>query len=328
MRSPTSPAAWDAGRQAGRPELRRPAAVRQPGLRDRLRDVVLRRAGLRRLPGARRATARPTPTRPPSCRLDRRYDHLVAITRSGTTSEVLNLVAAAGARTPVPVTAITAAGGSPVTGLRAAVDRAGLRRRASRSCRRASRPPCSRCSGPTSARTSRRSPRRPGWRSRPSFRWIPAKFEHFVFVGTGAGAAAGQRGGAEDARDRRRLDRGLPGDGAAARPDERAEPAVAGLVARRRARAAWATRSPAPARRGSSQPEDPQVALVRVQRLAVGERAGQGAGPRPSPFPVPVGHPARPRLTTREVMRSDQTATGAETAAAARGQRPPSPRAC
>ena len=62
-------------------------------------------------PGRRRGRARPTPSPPPRCRPGRRYDRLVAISRSGTTSEVVRLLDAAPPGLPTLV--ITAVAGSP-----------------------------------------------------------------------------------------------------------------------------------------------------------------------------------------------------------------------
>ena len=107
--------------------------------RGRLRHVALHRPGLRRRSGRRPATARRTPSRPPSSRPAARTTRVLAISRSGTTTEVLDAVAGIGER--MPTVAITRGRREPA--------RAGGR---AASC-------C--CRSPTSARSSRPgSPRR------------------------------------------------------------------------------------------------------------------------------------------------------------------------
>ena len=93
--------------------------------------------------------------------------------------------------------------------------------------------------------------------------------ERFAFLGAGLDGRPGQRGGAEAARGRRRVGRGLPGDGVPPRPDQRE---------RRRAR--WSGRSapstppcsttpPAPARPSPTNGASPLASLVLAQRVAV-----------------------------------------------------------
>ena len=101
---------------------------------------------------------------------------------------------------------------------------------------------------------------------------------------------AGQRGRAQAARGGRDVDRGLPGDGVPARPDLGHRPGQRGVDAR-----AAAGRAGRGGRRGRRHvwlgEEDPLAELVRVQRLAVAAGPGPRAGPGPAAEPDPVRDP-------------------------------------
>lgn len=205
----------------------------------------------------------------------RRYDQVVAITRSGTTSEVLSLVAAlAGA---VPVTAITGAGGSPVTALAPesivldfADERSFVQTRFATSVLVLLRAQLGDDIAPLSAAAEQAIAAELPAR--------PADFDHFVFVGTGPGAAL-----ASEAALKMRETGGAWTE---------AYPAMElrhGPLSALGPRSLVWSLGPAPdglcddvARTGATwleSREDPLVALVRVQRLATANALAKGLDP-------------------------------------------------
>ena len=115
--------------------------------------------------------------------LAREYDRVVAISRSGTTTEVVRVLAALAGR---PTLAISAVPASPVVEAAGAAwcSPSPTRRR---SCRRGSRPRCSPCGRPGSASATRSRRRHAPSRARSGSTppVDPTAFEHFVFLGSG-----------------------------------------------------------------------------------------------------------------------------------------------
>jgi fructoselysine-6-P-deglycase FrlB-like protein len=205
----------------------------------------------------------------------RRYDHVVAITRSGTTSEVLSLVAALAGR--VPVTAITGADGSPVTTVAPeaivmdfADERSFVQTRFATSVLALLRAHLGQDIAPlASAAEHAIAAPQPA---------DPADFDHFVFIGTGPGA-----GLASEAALKMRETGGAWTE---------AYPAMElrhGPMSALSPRSLVWSLGTAPeglgdevARTGATwleSPEDPQVALVRVQRFAVANALAKGLDP-------------------------------------------------
>jgi CRISPR-associated protein Cas5a/b/c len=205
----------------------------------------------------------------------RRYDHVIAITRSGTTSEVLTLVAALAGT--VPVTAITGADGSPVTSVAPetivmdfADERSFVQTRFATSVLALLRAHLGQDIAPLAAAAEKAiaAPQPVD----------PADFDHFVFVGTGPGA-----GLASEAALKMRETGGAWTE---------AYPAMElrhGPMSALSPRSLVWSLGTAPeglgdevARTGATwleSPEDPQVALVRVQRLAVANALAKGLDP-------------------------------------------------
>lgn len=205
----------------------------------------------------------------------RHYDRVVAITRSGTTSEVLALVA--GLTGTIPVTAITGAADSPVTAtateaivLDFADERSFVQTRFATSVLALLRTHLGQDVAPLAAAAEQAiaSP----------LPADPADFDHFVFVGTGPGA-----GLASEAALKMRETGG-------ARTE--AYPAMElrhGPMSALSPRSLVWSLGPAPenlggevARTGATwleSAEDPLVTLVRVQRLAVANALAKGLDP-------------------------------------------------
>lgn len=205
----------------------------------------------------------------------RNYDRVVAITRSGTTSEVLALVA--GLTGTIPVTAITGAADSPVTAtateaivLDFADERSFVQTRFATSVLALLRTHLGQDVAPLAAAAEQAiaSP----------LPADPADFDHFVFVGTGPGA-----GLASEAALKMRETGG-------ARTE--AYPAMElrhGPMSALSPRSLVWSLGPAPenlggevARTGATwleSAEDPLVTLVRVQRLAVANALAKGLDP-------------------------------------------------
>ena len=139
------------------PRRRRCApAPGRAGRGDRLRHVVVHGRGLRRAARGRRAAARPTSSPPARCPADATYDRVLAISRSGTTTEVL----ARWPATDAPSYAITAVGGDPVATVADAAS-CWTSPTSSRSCRPSSPRRRSCCCAPRSGRRSTGDRRRP-----------------------------------------------------------------------------------------------------------------------------------------------------------------------
>ena len=205
----------------------------------------------------------------------RRYGHVIAITRSGTTSEVLTLVA--GLAGTVPVTAITADGGSPVTAsapeaitLDFADERSLVQTRFATSALALLRAHLGQDIAPLAAAAGRAIAAPP-----PA---DPADYDHFVFVGTGPGA-----GLASEAALKMRETGGAWTEAYPAM--ELRHGPMSALTARSLVwslGAAPAGLGDEVARTGATwleSPEDPLVALVRVQRLAVANALAKGLDP-------------------------------------------------
>jgi CRISPR-associated protein Cas5a/b/c len=205
----------------------------------------------------------------------RRYDHVVAITRSGTTSEVLTLVA--GLAGTVPVTAVTADGGSPVTSVAPRVialdfadERSLVQTRFATSALALLRAHLGQDVAPLAAAAERAVAAPP-----PA---DPAGFGHFVFVGTGPGA-----GLASEAALKMRETGGAWTEAYPAM--ELRHGPMSALTPRSLVwslGAAPAGLGDEVARTGATwleSPEDPMVALVRVQRFAVANALAKGLDP-------------------------------------------------
>ena len=96
------------------------APARRAGRRGGLRDVVLHGADLRRRCARRAGLGITDAWTPTEARLDRGYDRLLAITRSGTTTEVARPAAAARPGL-LPATVVTSSPGTPVLDLAAPI---------------------------------------------------------------------------------------------------------------------------------------------------------------------------------------------------------------
>ena len=158
----------------------------------------------------------------------RRYDTVVVISRSGTTTEVLEATAALVADTRV--VAITAVDDSPLTRLVAdpivlsfADERSIVQTRFATSTLSLLLASCGWDVKASAARAE-------------AFLGEPPEdvgaADHFVFLGRGVGAALGERSGAQDARGTRRLDRVLSHDGVPPRSDIRRERPISRLDSR------------------------------------------------------------------------------------------------
>ena len=276
-RSPTSPAPG-AGRSRSAPGSRirslPPAADRG----DRLRQLLARGEGDRRPARGRRRSGETDAFAASEAPLGRPYDRVVAISRSGTTTEVRQALAAAPAgRVPRrPRSSATPTARSPPPPRRSSTSPSPTTARSSRA---ASSPPSS-ClarawlgedvaalpaaaaaalDAPLAARPGGARPRR---LPRPRLAGRPRRRRR-------AGAA----------RDRPVLGRVLPGDGVPPRPDrDRRRRAPRSGSSTRRPRG-WPPRSPRPAPRRSSAARDPLAELVRVQRLAVAIAERRGLDP-------------------------------------------------
>jgi fructoselysine-6-P-deglycase FrlB-like protein len=205
----------------------------------------------------------------------RRYDHAVAITRSGTTSEVLTVVAALAGT--VPVTAITGADGSPVTTIAPeaivmdfADERSFVQTRFATSVLALLRAHLGQDIAPLAAAAERAIAA-----PQPA---DPADFDHFVFVGTGPGAGLASEAALKMRETGGALTEAYPAMELRHGPMSALSPRS--LV--------WSLGT-APeglgdevARTGATwleSPEDPLVALVRVQRLAVANAIAKGLDP-------------------------------------------------
>jgi fructoselysine-6-P-deglycase FrlB-like protein len=221
--------------------------------------------------------------------LDRRYDHLVAITRSGTTSEVLNLIPRVAPATSV--LALTGAAGSPVTGLAGqslvldfADEVSFVQTRFATSVLALLRAQLGQdigaLAGQARAAVADELP------------VDPTKFEHFVFIGTGPGAAL-----ASEAALKMRETGGAWTEAYAAMELRHGPMSTLGprsLV--------WSLGA-APRGLGGEvagtgatwleSAEDPLVALVRVQQVAVRNSLAQGLDPD------------HPRFLARSVILAD-----------------------
>jgi fructoselysine-6-P-deglycase FrlB-like protein len=216
----------------------------------------------------------------------RRYDHVVAITRSGTTSEVISLVSALAGS--VPVTAITGVDGSPVTEvapesvvLDFADEQSFVQTRYATSVLALLRAHLGHDVAPlaAAAEAAIAAP----------LPVDPAQYDHFVFVGTGPGA-----GLASEAALKMRETGGAWTE------------AYPAMELRHGPMSALAGRSlvwslgPAPDGLGEQvaatgatwleSAEDPMVAVTRVQRLAVANALAKGLDPD------------RPRFLSRSVI--------------------------
>ena len=205
----------------------------------------------------------------------RPYDRVVAITRSGTTSEVLSLVSAIAGT--VPVTALTGAAGSPVTTIAPeaivldfADERSFVQTRFATSALVLLRAHLGEDIAPLTAGAERAIAA--------ELPVNPADFDHFVFVGTGPGA-----GLASEAALKMRETGG-------ARTE--AYPAMElrhGPMSALSSRSLVWSLGPAPAGLGGEvartgatwleSPEDPLLALVHAQRLAVANAQAKGLDP-------------------------------------------------
>ena len=134
-----------------RPGWRSPSRASACGRR--LRHVLVRRPGVR---GAARGRRRRRDRRLPATELppSASYDRVVAISRSGTTTEVVDGCSATLRDRDVPTTAITADAGLAGRPAGATTRSSWTSPTSARWCRRASPPARWRCSAPTSARTS------------------------------------------------------------------------------------------------------------------------------------------------------------------------------
>ncbi len=223
--------------------------------------------------------------------LDRRYDHLVAITRSGTTSEVLNLIPRVAPGTSV--LALTGAAGSPVTGLAQqsivldfADEVSFVQTRFATSVLALLRAQLGQDVDALAAQAR--------LAIEDELPVDPTKFEHFVFIGTGAGAAV-----ASEAALKMRETGGAWTEAYAAMELRHGPMSTLGprsLV--------WSL-GPAPRGLGGEvastgatwleSAEDPQVALVRVQQVAVRNSLAQGLDPD------------HPRFLARSVILADSS---------------------
>lgn len=242
-------------------------------------------AAFREQAGAGETDAYPASEMP----LDRRYDHVVAITRSGTTSEVLSLIPRLAPATPV--LALTGAAGSPVTSLAQQSVELGfadevsfVQTRFATSVLAMFRAQLGQDVAALAAAARRAV--------EAGLAVDPAKFEHFVFVGTGPGAAL-----ASEAALKMRETGGAWTEAYAAMELRHGPMSTLGprsLV--------WSL-GPAPRGLGGEveatgatwleSAEDPLVALVRVQAVAVRNSLAQGLDPD------------HPRFLARSVILSD-----------------------
>jgi fructoselysine-6-P-deglycase FrlB-like protein len=216
----------------------------------------------------------------------RRYDHVVAITRSGTTSEVISLVSTLGGS--VPVTAITGVDGSPVTEvapesvvLDFADEQSFVQTRYATSVLALLRAHLGHDVAPlaAAAEAAIAAP----------LPVDPAHFDHFVFVGTGPGA-----GLASEAALKMRETGGAWTEAYPAM--ELRHGPMSALTGRS---LVWSL-GPAPDGLGEQvaatgatwleSAEDPMVAVTRVQRLAVANALAKGLDPD------------RPRFLSRSVI--------------------------
>lgn len=219
----------------------------------------------------------------------RRYDHVVAITRSGTTSEVLQLIPHISPA--APVLALTGAAGSPVTGLAQrcvvldfADEVSFVQTRFATSVLALLRAQLGQDVGALAAQARLAAEAEPAA--------DPTKFEHFVFIGTGPGAAL-----ASEAALKMRETGGAWSEAYAAM--ELRHGPMSSLSPRS---LVWSL-GPAPRGLGCEvagtgaawleSAEDPLVALVRVQRVAVRNSLAQGLDPD------------HPRFLSRSVILSD-----------------------
>jgi fructoselysine-6-P-deglycase FrlB-like protein len=216
----------------------------------------------------------------------RRYDHVVAITRSGTTSEVISLVSALAGS--VPVTAVTGVDGSPVTKvapesvvLDFADEQSFVQTRYATSVLALLRAHLGHDVAPlaAAAEAAIAAP----------LPVDPAHFDHFVFVGTGPGA-----GLASEAALKMRETGGAWTEAYPAM--ELRHGPMSALTGRS---LVWSL-GPAPDGLGEQvaatgatwleSAEDPMVAVTRVQRLAVANALAKGLDPD------------RPRFLSRSVI--------------------------
>ena len=242
-------------------------------------------AAFREQAGAGETDAYPASEMP----LDRHYDHLVAISRSGTTSEVLSLIPQVAPATPV--LAVTGAAGSPVTDLAQQSVELGfadevsfVQTRFATSVLAMFRTQLGQDVGALAAQARLAVDA--------ELAADPVKFEHFVFVGTGAGAAL-----ASEAALKMRETGGAWTEAYAAM--ELRHGPMSSLTPRS---LVWSL-GPAPRGLGAEvastgatwleSDEDPLVALVRVQQVAVRNSLAQGLDPD------------HPRFLARSVILSD-----------------------
>ena len=208
-------------------------------------------------------------------RLDRGYDAVLVITRSGTTTEVIDVLARLRGR-DVVTTAIVATPGTPVTEL---ADRAILLPEVDEQSVVQTRFATSilallRASlGEDLVGRDRRRPGRAG-RGRGQCLAGLADAEQVTFVGRGWTVGLADGGGPQAARVGPVLDRVLPRDGVPPRPDQHRRPGPGDLGVRRGAEG-WPSRCAATGAHFESRDIDPLAELVRVHRLCLA-KARQG----------------------------------------------------
>ena len=297
----SQPDALAAGRRRSRRD-RTPARHGQPAGRGRLRHLALHRPGYAALARGGRATARPTPSPPPRCPPAAATTRVVAISRSGTTTEVLDAARPRSAAAPHARDhrrrRQPGRRARPDDGvvLDFADERSVVQ---TRFATRRSRC-CARTSGSTStpaAAAAERALAAP-------LPVDPAGFDRFLFLGRGWTVGLAAEAALKLREAGAGLDRGLPRDGVPARPDRAGRPAHARLVVRPARPTGWPTTSRATGATLVAPTREPLATLVLVP--AAGGRARRRARPRPRhpPQPDPIGGaPMRRRLFLRDRAR-------------------------
>ena len=269
-------------------------------MRDRLRHLAVHGPGLRGAARGRRPRPRPTRSRPPRCRCAR-YDVVVALSRSGTTTEVAHAL----------MRSAPLAHGGGHRRPRLARRRRGRRGRRARVRRRAlgradalRHHRAQRCCALTRASTSRQSPRDAATRAR---RAAPGRARRGRPLGVPRPRLdhrPGQRGGAEAARVARR--RGP-------RPTRCSSTATGRSASPGRARAVWflgaarttaCSRTPARRARLAVAPDlDPLASLVLAQRTAVALAEAARPRSRPPAQPDAFGRPCHEECRSEAFTR-------------------------
>ena len=203
-------------------------------------------------------------------RLDRGYDAVLVITRSGTTTEVLEVLTALRGR-ETPTTAIVATAGTPATEL---ADRSILLREVDEQSVVQTRFATTALAllraslGEDLIGRHRRRPRGAG-RGRGAVPGRPGRRRAGDLPRPRLDRRAGRGGGAQAARVGPVLDRVLPRDGVPPRPDQHRRAGAGDVGVRRGAARAWPSRCAATGAHFEHRDIDPMADLVRVHRLCL-----------------------------------------------------------